>query len=576
MWNNIRSRYRLQISWSGFSEHLTHRPTPSATTEEVFSNISKSLEINMAEATDPDTNSTLDPTAPAFTMPSQASNTANGAPPPAPIHGQPKTPKASKKPEAQPPNSEENTDEAGAGAKLTGAQLKAQKKAEKAAKRAAEVAQRGAPQIQPPVSKPDLQRRPSTTKKEEAQNVHHKRTASVSIANKSLPLRAAEPTKKTLPEKKVAMFSHLYPSARKPTLSTASKEVHPSVLSLGLQLRDFVICGSTARTIAMLLVFKRVIADYTTPDGIALSRHLTTHLSHQIGYLSACRSLCVSQGNSIRWLKKLVSGLDVGLGEKESKDVILLQIDVFIRERFTLADELICRSVGLKVRDGDVVLVYGKSSVVEKALVASWKAGRRFSVVVVDSRPLFEGRNMAMSLAELDIPVQYCLLNGLADVVGECSKCFLGASSMLGNGRLSARAGSALVAMMAKNARLPVIVLCESVKFTGRVALDSVVVNEIGDADSLVGVEESGMLTTTIQPAPEPKKGGKKSKEDDEPDESKQQKGLEGWREIQNLQLLNLMYDVTPAEFLDMVITELGDLPPSAVPVVNGIHGGEE
>ena len=137
------------------------------------------------------------------------------------------------------------------------------------------------------------------------------------------------------------------------------------------------------------------------------------------------------------------------------------------------------------------------------------------------------------------------MLNGLADVVGECSKCFLGASSMLGNGRLSARAGSAMVAMMAKSADLPVIVLCESIKFTGRVALDSIVVNEIGDADSLVDVEGEA-------------------------------KGLEGWRDLQNLQVLNLMYDVTPAEYLDMVITELGDLPPRAVPVVNGLHGGDD
>lgn len=51
--------------------------------------------------------------------------------------------------------------------------------------------------------------------------------------------------------------------------------------------------------------------------------------------------------------------------------------------------------------------------------------------------------------------------------------------------------------------------------------------------------------------------------------------GLEGWAEQANLQLLNLMYDVTPAEYLDMVITELGSIPPSAVSAVNGVWGGE-
>lgn len=534
------------------------------------------------------TNSPLDPTAPTFTMPPQTPTTSNGAPPPAPTNGQPKPPKPTKKPESHPPSPDSNTSSAVPDAKLTGAQLKAQKKAEKATKRAAEVSQRGAPQAQISTSKPDLKRRLSANKKDETGSVggvvHHKRASSVAIASKALPLRTADgaaaagaATAKPIPEEKVAMFAHLYPSSvRKPSLSSAGKEVHPSVLALGLQLRDFVICGSSARTIAMLLVFKRVVADYTTPEGVALSRHLTIHLGHQIGWLSGCRALCVSQGNSIRWLKKLVSGLDVGMGEGEAKDFVLDQIDSFIREKFTLADELICGSVGRRIGEGDVLLLYGKSSVVEKAVVAAWKAGKRFSVVIVDSRPLFEGRNLAGGLAALGIPMRYCLLSGLAEVLGECSKCFLGASAMLGNGRLSARAGTAMVAMMANDAGIPVIVLCESVKFTGRVALDSVVMNEIGDADSLVSTEADGMLTTTIQPALEPKKGGKKNRDDDEPDEVKQQRGLEGWREIQNLHLLNLIYDVTPAEYLDMVITEQGDLPPSAVPVVNGILGGED
>lgn len=590
MWNNLRSRYKLQISWSGYSGYLTHDRTHLTTTEIISSNTSDTLGPNMADTVIPPLNSPLDPTAPTFTMPPQTPTTSNGASAPAPTNGQPKAPKPkpTKKPESQPPNPDSNTSSAVPDAKPTGAQLKAQKKAEKAAKRAAEVSQRSAPQAQTPTSKPDLQRRLSANKKDEATSVggaaHHKRSGSVAIASKALPVRTADgaatagaATAKPVPEEKVAMFAHLYPSSvRKPSLSSAGKEVHPSVLSLGLQLRDFVICGSSARTIAMLLVFKRVVADYTTPEGVALSRHLTIHLGHQIGWLSGCRALCVSQGNSIRWLKKLVSGLDVGLGEGEAKDFVLDQIDSFIREKFTLAGELICGSVERRIGDGDVLLLYGKSSVVEKAVVAAWRAGRRFSVVVVDSRPLFEGRNLAGGLATLGIPVRYRLLSGLAEVVSECSKCFLGASAMLGNGRLSARAGTAMVAMMAKDAGISVIVVCESVKFTGRVALDSVVMNEIGDMDSLVGAEVDGTLTTTVQAAPEPKKGWKKNRDDDEPDEVKQQRGLEGWREIQNLHLLNLMYDVTPAEYLDMVITEQGDLPPSAVPVVNGILGGED
>ena len=43
---------------------------------------------------------------------------------------------------------------------------------------------------------------------------------------------------------------------------------------------------------------------------------------------------------------------------------------------------------------------------------------------------------------------------------------------------------------------------------------------------------------------------------------------LSGWRNVAPLHVLNLVYDVTPAELLSSVITELGSIPSSSVPVV--------
>jgi translation initiation factor eIF-2B subunit delta len=310
--------------------------------------------------------------------------------------------------------------------------------------------------------------------------------------------------------------------------------------------------------------------------------------------------LSISQGNSIRWLKKLISTLDVSLSDSAAISLLCSSIDDFIREKITLADELIAEAASAKITNRDVILTYAKSSVVEKTLLKAHAQGKRFKVIVVDSRPLFEGKNLARSLAEVGVEVQYCLISGLASAARQVTKCFLGASAMMGNGRLYSRAGTALVAMMAKEVRglglgdargvagssnaVPVIVLCESIKFTSRVALDSVVSNELGDADALVELDESEMLTSmTLEPAAamasgkQSKKGNKNMAEDDDPAGTvKQQGGLDGWSEQLNLQLVNPMYDVTPAEYLDMVITELGTLPPSGIPVVNGVWGGEE
>ena len=43
---------------------------------------------------------------------------------------------------------------------------------------------------------------------------------------------------------------------------------------------------------------------------------------------------------------------------------------------------------------------------------------------------------------------------------------------------------------------------------------------------------------------------------------------LAGWRQSETLSLLNLEYDVTPPELVDVVITELGAIPCTSVPAV--------
>ena len=473
----------------------------------------------------------------------------------------------------------------GSSAKATALELKKQKAAEKALRRAEKVGDRPEVAKQPQDPK---QRRPSQSGRQEsggqAPAPLHKRTGSTT--SRALPIRASaqEPTQTVVPatekqdEKRVTMFSHLYSRTPRASIATAGREIHPSILTLGLHLRDYVICGSNARLVATLLAFKKVIQSYTTPAGVALSRHLTTHLSHQISYINQARSLSISQGNAIRWLKKLISALDPECPENEAKAYLCEQIDGFVREKVTLADEVIAREVGARVEDGDVILTYGKSSVVQKTLVEAKRAGRKFRVVVVDARPLFEGKNLARMLVREQVETQYCLLSGLADVVDDVTKCILGAAAMLGNGALSARAGTAVTAMMVKECckgrKVPVMVLCESVKFTSKVALDGVVMNELADPDALVEEEEVKAFTTEVVEKKDDKPGKKKGKDDDA--EGKVQRGLEGWRDKPNLYVLSLMYDVTPAEYLDMVISEQGSLPPSSVPVVNGVQGGDE
>jgi translation initiation factor eIF-2B subunit delta len=43
---------------------------------------------------------------------------------------------------------------------------------------------------------------------------------------------------------------------------------------------------------------------------------------------------------------------------------------------------------------------------------------------------------------------------------------------------------------------------------------------------------------------------------------------LKDWKSKDRLKLLNLVYDLTPMDFISMVVTEVGVIPPTSVPVI--------
>lgn len=152
--------------------------------------------------------------------------------------------------------------------KLSGKEMKEKAKAEKAARRAKEKAgQQGQPVVDlgPNKQGEKTPRKPSTAGAVPPTSEGlHKRTGSSSMnIRKGLPLRPAQHAQPIAEEpekenKNVALFDHLYGNPRRTTIAGASKDVHPAVLALGLQMRNYVICGSSARCVAMMLAFKRV------------------------------------------------------------------------------------------------------------------------------------------------------------------------------------------------------------------------------------------------------------------------------------------------------------------------------
>ena len=177
------------------------------------------------------------------------------------------------------PVAQQQTD---ADTKLSGKELKARKQAEKQARRAAEKSggdgghSGEAPTVNGHAGPSrqegsQAQGEAQMKQKQGAQQqqtpatdsrTQHRRTGSQSQATRPLPLRrrpsqtgTKEPRKVN---KEVGLFGHLYSQPRRSTMDGVSKDVHPAVLALGFQMSNYVICGSNARCVAMLLAFKKV------------------------------------------------------------------------------------------------------------------------------------------------------------------------------------------------------------------------------------------------------------------------------------------------------------------------------
>ncbi|KAF2298092.1 hypothetical protein GH714_013702 [Hevea brasiliensis] len=281
--------------------------------------------------------------------------------------------------------------------------------------------------------------------------------------------------------------------------------MHPAVYKVGLQYLAGDISGGNARCIAMLQAFQEVIKDYSTPPEKSLTRDLTAKVGSYVSFLIECRPLSMSMGNAIRFLKNRIAKLPLSLSESEAKESLCSDINRFINEKIVLADKVIVRHAASKVRDGDVLLTYGSSCVVEMILLYAHELGKQFRVVIVDSRPKLEGQALLL----------------------------------LSNGTVYSRVGTACVAMVAHAFRVPVLICCEAYKFHERVQLDSICSNELGDPDAIA--KASGRMDVNY---------------------------VDNLANKENLQLLNLMYDATPLEYISMIVTDYGMIPPTSVPVI--------
>ena len=332
------------------------------------------------------------------------------------------------------------------------------------------------------------------------------------------------------------VYRSLFVDPPNPHAEEFTSTLHPEVIELGIKYALGQLRGGNSRCRAMLQVFSTVLNDYYPPEDA------TDYRSHFDQFVlkpsftfwtTRCRPHSVSMGNAFTFLKTAVASLSRDLPLAEAKEILQETIERYLLERLDYAGQAIAQHAMAKIEDGDVVLTYGHAETISVLLTMAKQEGKKFYVWVVDSRPLWEGKETLQKLREAKISCGYIQLNALTYVMQQVTKVFLGAKSLMSNGSIYGRIGTAGVALLAKDKHIPVLVCCESYKISNKVQLESITQNELGNPDALIHGDS-----------------------------------LENWKDIPNLKLLNLLYDVTPAEFVSGIVTELGIIPPTSIAVL--------
>ena len=90
-------------------------------------------------------------------------------------------------------------------------------------------------------------------------------------------------------------------------------------------------------------------------------------------------------------------------------------------------------------------------------------------VIVLEGRPRYEGRNLAQLLVKQGGIEVTLITDAQADIfLSQCQAVVVGADTVLANGDVINKAGTALIAWAARGHKVPLYVLCETLKISSR------------------------------------------------------------------------------------------------------------
>lgn len=259
-------------------------------------------------------------------------------------------------------------------------------------------------------------------------------------------------------------------------------------------------------------------------------------LSFAAKVLQQTRPTAVSLPNGIRYvLQRVMQAKTTGQNVNELKKHTLDVANEFI-ENSKRAIQKIGEIGARRIKDDDIILTHCHSSAVVEVIKTAWRQGKAVQVYCTETRPLFQGRITARALAQVGIPVTLIIDSAARHFMNEVDKVIVGADAIAANGAVVNKIGTSLMALAAHEARTLFFVAAETYKFSPETMVGELIVIEERNASEIISF---GRL-----------------------------------KSMKKVSVRNPSFDVTPAEYVDLIITEKGIIPPQgAVSILQEIYG---
>jgi len=208
---------------------------------------------------------------------------------------------------------------------------------------------------------------------------------------------------------------------------------------------------------------------------------------------------------------------------EELRSLVISNAERFI-ERSSRAVETIGRIGSHRLRSGMTVLTHCNSKAALGVIKAAHADGKDINVYATESRPWRQGLLTVRDLSEAGIGSTLIIDSAVRWIMKEVDVVLVGADTICSNGALINKIGTSQVALAADEARVPFIVCAETYKFSPKTVLGEMVEIEERDANEIVDPRQL--------PA--------------------------------GVKVRNPVFDSTPAEHIDSIVTEIGLISPYA------------